>query len=121
EIYWDMLGGDGKVSDKLHIVKQLVKDFGSFEKWKEDFIACGKIALGWAVLAFDPSDGKLHNYTGDSHNQGGVWGCIPLITLDVFEHAYYFDNGPDRAKYINAYIDNIKWDNIEKRFKNLAK
>ncbi len=121
EIYWDMLGGDGTTNEHLHIEKQIVKDFGSFDKWKEDFIACGKIALGWVVLAYDPSDNKLHNYTGDSHNQGGVWGAVPLIAMDVFEHAYYHDYGPDRATYLNAYFNNIKWDNVEKKFKNFVK
>ncbi len=121
EIYWEVLGGNGEASDKFKVVKQIMRDFGSLDKWKEDFTACGKIALGWVVLAYDPSDGKLHNYTGDSHNQGGVWGSIPLVALDVFEHAYYFDNGPDRAKYIAAYLSNIKWENVDKRFKNLVK
>lgn len=117
EIYWDILGGDGKTNEKLHVQKQIIKDFGSFDKWQEDFIACGKIALGWVVLAYDPSDSRLHNYTGDSHNQGGVWGAFPLIAMDVFEHAYYHDYGPDRTSYLNVYLNNIDWNNVEKRFK----
>ena len=119
EIYWNVLGGSGgeatgKVGEKIQ------GDFGSFEAWKEDFIASAKVALGWAVLAFDLVDGKLHNFTGDTHNQGGVWGAIPLIPIDVFEHAYYHDQGPDRGKYINAFLQNINWDSVNDRFERFV-
>ncbi len=115
EMYWDSLGGDGKPDENSALFKRITEDFGSFEKWKEDFVASGKVALGWAVLALD-SDGLLRNFIGDTHNQGAVWGCVPIIVLDVFEHAYYHDYGPDRAKYIQAFIDNIDWRKAQERF-----
>ena len=120
EIYYDILGGDGKVNNSLSVVKRIEEDFGSFEKWKEDLVASSKVALGWAILAYDPSDGKLRNFIGDTQNQGGIWGAIPLVPIDVFEHAYYFDQGPDRAKYIQAFLDNLDWDKVEERFKKLV-
>lgn len=116
ELYWNNLGGKGTFDNELAILKKIIKDFGSLELWKEDFISSAKIALGWTVLALDTSDGKLRNFTGDTHNQGGVWGAKPIIAIDVFEHAYYHDYGPDRAKYIQAYLDNIDWKKVNETF-----
>ena len=117
ELYWDILGGDGKPAGE--VVDKLKTDFGSYDNWVADFKACAKAALGWALLVYDPFDGRLHNYSGDTHNQGGVWGSIPLIPIDVFEHAYYHDNGPDRAKYIEAFLRNLKWSEVEKRYQKV--
>jgi superoxide dismutase, Fe-Mn family len=118
EIYWDVLGGDGAPKGK--VVEKIKNDFGSFEKWREDFVACGKVALGWTVLAWDPSDGRLRNFIGDSHNQGGVWGAVPLITMDCFEHSYYHDQGPNRAAYLDAYLSNIDWSKVDARYDKLV-
>jgi len=52
----------------------------------------------------------LRVYTGDAHNQGGVWGCLPVIVLDVYEHAYFIDYGSDRAKYVDDFFRNLNWD-----------
>jgi len=112
ELYWDMLGGDGVIDADSAIGKAIVADFGSVENWKQDMVATAKSSLGWAILCLDPSDGKLHNYLCDSHNIGAVWGAIPLLALDVFEHAYYGDYGPDRAKYIEAYLSNVDWKKV---------
>ncbi len=120
EIYWAVLGGNGEPDKNMEVVNKIEKDFGSFEAWKEDMTASAKSALGWAVLAWDPTDGKLRNFIGDTHSQGSVWGSVPLIALDVFEHSYYFDFGPDRAKYIQAYLDNIDWKKVEDRFRKLV-
>ena len=121
EIYWDIMGGDGKTDLKSDVAKKIVEDFGSCESWKEDFKACAMASLGWAMLCYDPSDGKLHNYLCDFHNDGAVWGATPIIALDVFEHAYYRDNGPDRAKYIDAFFADLNWEEIDKRFKKIQK
>ena len=103
ELYFDILGGPGgaptgSLADKINA------DFGSFEAFVEDLTACGMAARGWAVTAYDPSDGKLHNFLCDVHNQGGVWGTVPLMALDTYEHAYFMDYGSDRAAYIQAFF-----------------
>ena len=115
EIYYDIMGGNGR--EEGEIVKHIEKDFGSVDKWKADFIAAAKTSLGWTIFCWDPSDNRLHNFTGDSHNMGMGWGCVPLIPIDTFEHAYYFDYGPDRPAYINAFLDNINWKVINDRYK----
>jgi Fe-Mn family superoxide dismutase len=118
ELYWDMLGGDGKIESAAGsaMAKAIDEDFGSFENWKADMVATAKSSLGWAILCLDTSDGRLHNYLCDSHNIGAVWGAIPLLALDVFEHAYYGDYGPDRAKYIEACLSNVDWRKVEARY-----
>ena len=75
-------------------------------------------ARGWAVTAYDPSDGKLHNFLCDVHNQGGVWGTVPLMALDTYEHAYFMDYGSDRAAYIQAFFDNVNWDKVQENLDN---
>ena len=113
EIYWDMLGGDGHIGSSLEVSKKIEKDFLSLTAWKEDFMACAKASLGWAILAYDSSDMKLHNYLCDFHNNGAVWGARPILAIDVFEHAYYHDYGPDRAKYLEAYFSNVDWGKVD--------
>ena len=71
---------------------------------------------GWATVAYDPTDGKIHSFLGDAHNHGGVWGAVPLMTLDVYEHAYFMDYGTARAEYIKAFWKNVDWSVVEKAF-----
>ncbi len=116
EIYWGSLGGNGKYDDTLPIVEQIEKDFGSHDNWVKDFTACAKASLGWAVLAWDLRTQRLHNYMCDFHNNGVVWGATPIVTLDVFEHAYYHDYGPDRAKYIEGFYKKLHWERVNECF-----
>ncbi len=121
EVYWDTMGGDGKYSDSMGIIKKINADFGSFQNWRDDFIATGKVGRGWVVLVADTlTDGKLRNVLFDVHNQGGLVGSMPIISADTFEHAYYHKFGPDRAAYLNALVDNINWtkaDEICKKYR----
>ena len=94
---------------KGKLVEIIEKDFGSLDAWKEDMVATGIAARGWAVLAFDFKDNKLHNYGADAHNVGAVWGAAPLIALDVYEHAYMLDYSIDRKSYIAAFFKNLDW------------
>jgi len=110
EVFFPTLGGNGKASGP--ILHKIEKDFGSFDAWKEDFVATALSARGWSVLAFDPSDGKLHNYLVDFHHFGGVWGCTPLLVMDVFEHAYMIDYGADRKTYVHNVLGIVNWEHV---------
>ncbi len=114
EYYFGNLGGDGKPSGAL--MDRLAQDFGSYEAWEKMFKACGLAARGWAVTAWDTHEERLRIYTADTHNQGGVWGAIPLVILDVFEHAYFIDFGSDRKAYIEAFLQNMNWANANERY-----
>ena len=116
EIYFDNLGGDGRPDEALPVVKRLIKDFGSLEAWKADMKATAAASLGWAITCYDSTDGRIRNFLCDSHNFGAVWGAIPIIALDVFEHAYHHDYGPDRPSYLETFFGNLHWGRINERF-----
>ncbi len=123
DVYWEVMGGDGDPSNGPDIKKAIEDSFGSFENWKKDFKATAFSAKlsGWGVLVFDQLySGRLINVLVDEHHYGAIWGGIPLISLDVFEHAYYHKDGPARAKYINNFLANLNWERINKRFKQFA-
>lgn len=124
DVYWEALGGDGDTSKGPEVIAAIEKEFGSFEKWKEDFKATAMAAKlsGWAVLTLDQLySGRLLDVLVDEHHYGAIWGGIPLISLDVFEHAYYHKDGPGRAKYIDNFFNNLHWGRINDKFKKFAK
>lgn len=112
EVYFGQLMGDGE--PKGEVVAMIEEDFGSVEKWKEDMVATGLSARGWAILCFDFRDNRLHNYGSDAHNVGAVWGAIPLVVLDVYEHAYFIDYGVNRKDYLAAFFKNLDWNFVNK-------
>jgi superoxide dismutase, Fe-Mn family len=120
DIYWENLGGDGNAQSAADLYAQIEKDFGSFDAWKADFKAASLAAKlsGWGVLVFDQlGSGQLRNVLVDEHHYGAVWGAVPLIACDVFEHAYYHKDGPKRAAYIDNFIHGIHWGRANDRFK----
>jgi len=124
DVYWEVLGGDGDPSKGPDILKAIEKEFGSFENWKTDFKAAAMAAKlsGWGVLTFDQLySGRLLNVLVDEHHYGAIWGGIPLIALDVFEHAYYHKHGPARAKYIDDFLARLHWGRINERYKKYVK
>ncbi len=114
EWYFAVLGGNGAPSGAL--ADALAERYGSLENFLGFFNACGMAARGWVVLAVDTKDGKLRVFTGDAHNQGGVWGCLPVIVLDVYEHAYFMDYGADRKAYIVDFWKNFNWEAANELF-----
>lgn len=107
EYYFSSLGGAGKPTGAL--VDQITEKWG-WDSFVANFSACGMAARGWVVLGWDTRIGRLRTYVGDAHNQGGVWGCIPLLVLDVYEHAYFIDYGADRKTYIADWWKNLNWE-----------
>jgi Fe-Mn family superoxide dismutase len=113
ELYFDILGGDGKVSGKM--AELIDRDFGSFDNYKKDLKATGIAARGWAWTGIDHETGKLFNYIGDAQNTYPVWGVTPLLGLDVYEHAYYADFFTARAGYIDEFIAHVDWNAVNAR------
>lgn len=116
EVYFDNLGGDGVPGEDI-IEAGITAFFGSLERWEADTRAVAGAATGWALLCHDPSDGRLHNYLVDQHQLGAIWGAAPIVALDVFEHAYYRDFGPDRAAYLDVFFKNLHWGRIDRRYR----
>lgn len=120
EVYWDTLGGKGG-DPKGKLAEKMKQDFGSIENWKKEFMAIATTGRGWVLLCFDLSDNRLHNYSVDFHDQGAVWGSIPVMALDLWEHAHYTDYGPNKAKYFEAFFKNINWERISENFEKISK
>ncbi len=108
ELYFENLGGKGGVPTG-ELSNLVVRDFGSFEKWQEEFKACGMSARGWVLLGFNPIDGRLHNFCLDTHNFNVPMTTTPILVMDVYEHAYTIDYGVKRQPYIEAFMKNIEW------------
>jgi Fe-Mn family superoxide dismutase len=124
DVYWEVLGGDGDASKGADVKAAIEKEFGSFDNWKADFKACCVSAKlsGWGLLVYDALWSKrLLNVLVDEHHYGAIWGGVPLVACDVFEHAYYHKDGPGRAKYIDNFIANLHWGRVNARYKKFAK
>ena len=116
ELYFGHLGGkggdpDGPIGDAIKAA------FGSFANWKADLKSTAIAARGWVWLAHDYTDGSLFNYIGDSQNAFPVWNATPILGLDVYEHAYWFDFQSARASYIDAFFKVIDWDAVNANLK----
>jgi superoxide dismutase, Fe-Mn family len=113
-LYFQNMGSSGKtIGPKTK--ELLIKNFGSVEEFKNDLFATAKSARGWAITAFTPDDGRVHNFLLDTHNQMVPALMIPLLVLDVYEHAYMIDFGIKRVPYLDVFWENIDWDVIEHR------
>lgn len=119
EAYFFNLGGQGtRPNDKC--MELINKGFGSFDAWQNDLKASGMSARGWAITAFDFDDNRLHNYIADDHNTYGIWNAMPVIVLDTYEHAYMIDYGVKRPPYIDAFLKNLNWEEINRRVDGLV-
>jgi len=118
EDYFGNLGGKGKqLESNDPLFKRIVQDFGSFDAWKKDFVATGLMrGIGWSVLYLDPISGRLVNTWINEHDHGHLAGGDPILIMDVFEHAFMPDYGLDRAKYIEAFFNNIDWSVVASRY-----
>lgn len=117
ELYFAGLGGDGHSMEPA-MALALQANFGSVERWREEFIAMGRAlggGSGWVLLAFQPRDGTLVNQAAADHTQA-LAGGIPLLALDMYEHSYHMDFGAAAGDYVDAFMENIKWDAVYERY-----
>ena len=118
EAYFDILGGEGQPEGD--IIKALERDFGSFEKWLNNFKSLGLCSRGWVVLGYDFNDGKLKNFLLDTHNLYSVVGTAPILVMDMYEHAFFIDFATDKKSYIEAFFQNLNWKVVDKKFLNIV-
>ncbi len=116
ELYFENLKGEGGLNPSGKLAKKMTQEFGGVDAWEKDFRACGAMrGIGWVVLYFDPAGDRLFNSWINEHDVAHLAGCIPLLIMDVFEHAYFTDYQLKRADYIEAFISNINWKIVESR------
>jgi superoxide dismutase, Fe-Mn family len=116
ELYFASLGGDGKPTEKL--ASALADDFGSVERWRAEFVAMASALAGgsgWVVLSYVPRDRRLMNQYASDHSQA-ISGGIPILALDMYEHAYHLDFGANATAYIDAFMRNVDWSATETRY-----
>ena len=116
ELYFEALGGDGTMSGPLH--DALTAQWGSVDNWLAEFKALGLMrGIGWVLLVHDTKANVLHNIWVSDHELGHLGDTRILVAMDVWEHAYLLDYLPaQRADYIGAYFQNLKWTVCEGRF-----
>lgn len=115
EIYFGHLGGEGGKPEG-ELFEMISKCFGSYEKWEKDFKASAIAARGWVWLAWDHDLCHLFNYIGDAQNSFPVWNASPIMAIDTYEHAYFIDYGAARAKYVDAFFDNLDWKAVQENW-----
>ncbi len=118
ELYFSNLTKDKtKLSANSPLLKLMNETFGSAENCEKVFKAVGAMrGIGWVVMVYDPIAKNLFNIWINEHDVGHLAGTVPLLIMDVFEHAFMIDYGLNRADYINAFISAIDWREVEKRF-----
>lgn len=118
ELYFGNMIKGGKLLDqKNKLAKKLIDQFGSLENWEKAFRATGAMrGIGWVVLAYDKESNTLFNLWINEHDVGHLAGAVPLLVMDVFEHAFMLDYGLKRADYVAAFFKTIDWDVVSKRF-----
>jgi len=123
ELYFgNMTKEDTKLSEDSSLMKKLVESFESGQACHDSFVATGLMrGIGWVITAYDTEGDRLFNTWINEHDVGLLAGSIPIIVMDVFEHAYIRDYGIKRADYINAFVSAIDWDVAQKRFEDAQK
>lgn len=117
EYYFGNMSKNGvALSADSALKEKIVSQFGSFEAWEKDFKATGALrGIGWVILAYDKEADRLFNVWINEHDVGHLSGAVPLLVMDVFEHAFMIDYGLKRADYISAFWNAIDWSVVEKR------
>jgi len=117
-LYWTSMWPKGRGKPSAEMVKAVEASFGSPEKMLEQFKAATKAveASGWGVLAWEPVGQRLIVLQAERHQDLTVWGCVPILVCDVWEHAYYLKYQNKRADYVDAWAGIIDWEMASKRF-----
>jgi superoxide dismutase, Fe-Mn family len=121
ELYFASLGGDGR--DSGSFAEVLSRDFGSLDRWKAEFAAMGRAlggGSGWVLLTYVPREGRLANQYASDHSQS-LAGGIPVLALDMYEHAYHIDFGANVAAYVDTFLRNIDWKGVAARYQSASK
>ena len=118
ELYFASLGGDGKPTSML--AEALARDFRSVDRWRSEFVAMANGlggGSGWVLLVYVPRDRRLINQYASDHSQA-IAGGIPIVALDMYEHAYHLDFGANMVSYVATFMRNIDWRAVHGRYED---
>jgi superoxide dismutase, Fe-Mn family len=116
ELFFDGLGAESEPGPILR--DALSRDFGSYQRWRSEFIAMGKALAGgsgWVLLSWSSRDRKLVNQWAADHCHT-LAGGTPILALDMYEHSYHIDFGAKAATYVDTFMAAIRWKNIDQLF-----
>ena len=120
ELFFDGLGEQSEPGPVLQ--KILARDFGSYERWRSEFVAMGKAlggGSGWVLLSWFPRDRKLVNQWASDHCHT-LAGGTPILALDMYEHSYHIDFGAKAASYVDTFMSVIRWQTVDQLLGALA-
>ena len=123
ELFFENMGPAIPTEPSLELMTQIIKDFGNFDTFKNQFSEASKAveASGWGILAWVPKWITLEILQCEKHQNLTLWGCIPLLVLDMWEHSYYLQYYTERAEYIKAFWNIVNWNVVNRRFKEIKK
>lgn len=120
--FGNMAKGGKKLDNASPLYKKITEDMGSYENCEKAFRAVGAMrGIGWAMLYYDKLGNRLFNFWINEHDAGHPAGAVPLLIMDVFEHAFITDYGLKRADYIEAFFKAIDWSVVANRFADVTK
>jgi superoxide dismutase, Fe-Mn family len=113
ELFFDGLGDQSEPGGTLR--EALANDFGSYERWRSEFVTMGKAlggGSGWVLLSWSPRDRRLVNQWASDHCHT-LAGGTPILALDMYEHSYHIDFGAKAATYVDTFMEAIRWNNAD--------
>ena len=116
ELFFDGLGDQSEPGPLLR--DALARDFGSFERWRSEFIAMGKAlggGSGWVLLCWSHRHRKLVNQWASDHCHS-LAGGTPILALDMYEHSYHIDFGAKAASYVDTFMNVVRWSNTDRLY-----
>lgn len=118
QLFFENMGPAIPTNPNVNLMEQINKDFGSYEKFKSQFTESSKAveASGWCLLVWVPKFQKLEILQCEKHQNLTLWGCKPLLVLDMWEHSYFLQYKANRPDYINAFWNIVNWNIVNKRF-----
>lgn len=115
ELYFDNLGGKGLADGRFAALARA--QYGSLDAWRRDFRLTGLSLAGgsgWVIVTYDPDNAALHNVWAWDHMHG-LAGGIPILVMDMYEHAYHMDYGADAKAYVEAFLGNLRGEALDRR------
>ncbi len=121
ELFFTNLGPAIPTSPSVELMNQIIKDFGSFEKFKRQFCeAASQVeASGWCLLVWTNRLDRLNILQCEKHQNLTLWGCKPILVIDMWEHSYYLQYKTKRPEYIDAFWNIANWNEANKRFNKI--
>ena len=118
ELFFTNMGPAIPTEPDTRLMEQIINDFGSYNKFKQQFTEASKTveASGWCLLVLVPKWSKLEILQCEKHQNLTLWGCKPLLVLDMWEHSYYLQYQTKRPEYIDAFWNIVNWNEVNKRY-----